>query len=68
MPKCDFCKKKNHLIFDCTWCLSPLCTSCLACETHACSKIDEMKATKNEQLKKSLLDNKTVRDKMKIRI
>jgi predicted nucleic acid binding AN1-type Zn finger protein len=68
MLKCDHCKKKIHLRFDCKWCKISFCSSCLAVEKHDCIKIGEMKATKHEELKTVLLNNKTFRDKLEFRI
>lgn len=60
MPKCDYCKRKNHLSMSCKWCLGSLCTTCLAVEIHECANIEQMKEHNLKKLEEDLNKNKTV--------
>jgi hypothetical protein len=60
MPRCNCCRKKNHLLMSCKWCVCDFCTICLAVESHQCANIESMKEHHLKKLKEDLIKHKTV--------
>lgn len=59
MPRCDHCKRKNHLLLNCKWCLLDCCTKCVSFEVHECKGLDAMKEHNLKKLEEELHKNKT---------
>ena len=59
MPRCEFCIKKNSLLFTCNYCNKKHCASCRYQEVHKCENLHVMKLSKQEMLKTELMNKKT---------
>lgn len=58
MPKCTYCKRKNHLMLSCKWCVHDFCTRCVSYEIHACPNIDDMRNFHLKTLEQRLIKEK----------
>lgn len=64
MVRCNYCRKKSSVSLKCKYCQGEFCTICRLQETHKCSKIDEMKSTKQQILEQTLMLQKTEASKI----
>lgn len=64
MPRCICCRRKNHLMITCKWCVTDFCPNCVLYEVHSCNKMSDMKKKYNEQNKNILLQNKVTEIKV----
>ncbi len=56
--KCYFCKKHlNSISFTCKGCEFNFCARCRLPESHSCTKFEEFKQSKKDQLNEKLLSN-----------
>ena len=59
MVRCNFCRKKCAMPFDCKYCEKEFCAKCRLQETHECPNIAEMKTAKQQLLEQTLMLQKT---------
>lgn len=62
MPRCDLCRKKDHMINTCKFCESNLCMACLFPPKHGCKNIHEWKS--KTVLSAGLLSGKCIAKKV----
>ena len=65
MPRCNNCRKKTSIPLECKYCKKEHCMSCRYEDVHKCEKINIMKEDKIMILEKTLMNQKTVSNKIK---
>lgn len=64
MVKCNHCKRRAAVNFDCKYCENCFCTACIAYEVHNCKNMEDMKLDKRDKLSTKLYDEKVVSTKL----
>ena len=64
MPRCANCRKKTSIPLQCKYCKKEHCMSCRYEDVHKCQNINDMKEDKIMLLEKTLMNQKTVSNKI----
>ena len=64
MSRCNFCRKKSSIQLKCNYCSNEHCMVCRFQDIHKCENINIMKCNKQKELEKTLMDQKTVSNKV----